>query len=57
MAFGVAYERAYGAQAAAGLQAVQGIVRGLAGQFSNEFFDSLAGTADGARILDALRED
>ena len=57
MRFGVAYERAYGAQAAACLQPVQGVVCGLAAQFSSEFFDALAATVEGARILDALRDD
>lgn len=57
MTFSVAHERAYSKEAAACLEPIQDTVCALAGQFSSDFFDSLANTAEEARILGALLED
>ncbi|MGN6581373.1 MAG: EAL domain-containing protein [Bordetella sp.] len=56
MTSAVAYDLAYGREAAIRLQPIQDTVAALAEQFSSNFFDSLVNTAEGARILGALLE-
>lgn len=56
MTFAVAHERAYGTDASTCLQPIQDTISALAERFSEDFFDSLASTAEGARILSALLE-
>ena len=57
MTSAVAYDLAYGQEAARRLQSIQETVARLAEQFSSNFFDSLVDTAEGARILGALLEE
>ena len=55
--FSVEHERAYSSEATACLQPIQSMVKGLAQRFAAEFFDSLASTVEGSRILSALLEE
>ncbi len=57
MTYSVAYERAYSEEATAYLRPVQDAVGGLAERFASNFFDSLASTVEGARILGCLLDD
>ena len=57
MTFSVAHERAYSSEATTCLQPIQSMVKGLAERFAAEFFDSLASTVEGSRILSALLEE
>ncbi len=57
MTFSNAHERVYGHEAAACLLPIQGTIQALAERFAEDFFDVLARTEEGARILGALQED
>lgn len=57
MTSAVAYDLAYGQEAARRLQPIQDTIAQLAEQFASNFFDSLFNTAEGARILGALVEE
>lgn len=57
MTFSTALERAYSKDASTCLKPIQETIAALAERLSVEFFDSLANTAEGARILGALLEE
>ena len=54
MTLGIADERVYGKDVASCLQSVQHAFEWHAQRFTEQFFDSLAGTSEGAQILSSL---
>ena len=57
MTFSVAHEQAYSQEAAACLQPIQDTIHQLSERFAADFFDALASTVEGSRILGSLLEE